>query len=112
VYHITQVVEVRQTTLFAQWLDGLRTRAAIARINIRIRRLSLGNPGDVRSVGAGVLELRINYGPGYRVYFAHRGPTSRRSSTIVLLLCGGDKSTQERDIERAKELAKENTDGP
>jgi putative addiction module killer protein len=95
------MIEVRQTPAFAQWFEGLRDRAAVARINIRIRRLSLGNPGDVRPVGAGVSELRIDYGPGYRVYFVHRGPD------IVVLLCGGDKSTQDRDIGHAKELAKE-----
>jgi putative addiction module killer protein len=106
VYYITLVIEVRQTPVFAQWLDGLRDRAAVARINVRLRRLSLGNPGDVRPVGAGVSELRIDYGPGYRVYFRHRG------LEIVVLLCGGDKSTQDRDIERAKEMAKEDKDGP
>ena len=72
---------------------------------MRIRRLSLSNPGDVRPVGAGVSELRIDYGPGYRVYFRHRGPE------IVVLLCGGDKSTQDRDIEHAKGMAKEDSDG-
>jgi putative addiction module killer protein len=105
VYYITRVIEVRQTLAFAHWLDSLRNRAAVARINIRIRRLSLGNPGDVRPVGAGVSELRIDYGPGYRIYFIHRGPGT------VVLLCGGDKSTQDRDIGRAKELAKEDRDG-
>ena len=84
---------------------GLRDRAAVARINVQIRRLSLGNPGDVRPVGAGVSELRIDYGPGYRVYLIHRGPKT------VVLLCGGDKSTQDCDIGRAKELAKEDRDG-
>jgi putative addiction module killer protein len=105
VYYITRVIEVRQTPAFAQWLDRLRDRAAVARINLRIRRLSLGNPGDVRSVGA-VSELRIDYGPGYRIYFIHRSPET------VVLLCGGDKSTQDRDIGRAKELAKEDRDAP
>jgi putative addiction module killer protein len=105
VYYITRVIEVRQTPAFAHWLDGLRDRTAIARINVRIRRLSLGNPGDVHPVGAGVSELRIDYGPGYRIYFIQRGPEA------VVLLCGGDKSTQDRDIGRAKELAKEDRDG-
>lgn len=105
VYYITPVIEVRQTPAFAQWLEGVRDRAAVARINVRIRRLSLGNPGDVLPVGAGVSELRIDYGPGYRIYFIHRGPTT------VVLLCGGDKSTQDRDIGRAKELVKEDRDG-
>jgi putative addiction module killer protein len=105
VYYITRVIEVRQTPAFAQWLDRLRDRAAVARINLRIRRLSLGNPGDVRPAGAGVSELRIDYGPGYRIYFIHRSPET------VVLLWGGDKSTQDRDIGRAKELAKEDRDG-
>ena len=105
VYYITQVIEVRQTPVFAQWLAGLRDRAAVARVNVRIRRLSLGNPGDVRPVGAGISELRVDYGPGYRVYLIHRGPQT------VVLLCGGDKSTQDRDIEHAKELAKEDRNG-
>lgn len=99
------MIEVRQTPAFAQWLDSLRDRAAVARINIRIRRLSLGNPGDVRPVGSGVSELRIDHGPGYRIYFLRGGPE------IVVLLCGGDKSTQDRDVTRAKELAKEDRDG-
>ena len=105
VYYVTQVIEVRQTPAFARWLAGFRDRAAVARINVRIRRLSLGNPGDVRSVGAGVSELRIDHGPGYRVYLIHRGPQT------VVSLCGGDKSTQDRDIGRAKELAKEDRNG-
>ena len=99
------MIEVRQTPAFAEWLAGLRDRAAVARINVRIRRLSLGNPGDVRPVGAGVSELRIDHGPGYRVYLINRGPQT------VVLLCGGDKSTQDRDITRAKELAKEDRNG-
>jgi putative addiction module killer protein len=90
---------------FARWVDSLRDRAAAARINVRIRRLSLGKPADVRPVGAGVSELRIDYGPGYRIYFVNRGPEA------VVLLCGGDKSTQDRDIGRAKELAEEDRDG-
>jgi putative addiction module killer protein len=105
VYYITRVIEVRQTPAFAQWLDRLRDRAAVARINLRIRRLSLGYPGDVRPAGAGVSELRIDYGPGYRIYYIHRGPET------VVLLCGGDKSTQDRDIGLAKELTKEDRDG-
>jgi putative addiction module killer protein len=105
VYNDTQVIEVRQTPAFARWLDGFRDRVAVARINVRIRRLSLGNPGDVRPVGQGVSELRIDSGPGYRIYFANRGPET------VVLLCGGDKSTQDRDIARARELAKEDRDG-
>ena len=96
VYYVTQAIEVRQTPAFARWLAGFRDRAAVARINVRIRRLSLGNPGDVRSVGAGVSELRIDHGPGYRVYLIHRGPQT------VVSLCGGDKSTQDRDIGRQR----------
>lgn len=73
----------------------------IARIDVRIRRLSLGNPGDVKLVGEGVSELRIDYGPGYRVYYTQSG------ETIVILLCGGDKRSQAKDIAMAKKLAKE-----
>jgi putative addiction module killer protein len=93
------MIKVRQTETFRSWLDDLRDRRAAARIAARIDRLKLGNPGDVKSVGGGVSELRIDYGPGYRLYFRRVG------QEIVLLLCGGDKSTQDRDIERAKALA-------
>ena len=99
------MIEVRKTRLYDKWVAGLNDINAVARIGVRIRRLSLGNPGDVRPVGEGVSELRIDYGPGYRVYFIHRG------QTIVVLLCGGDKRTQDGDIVRAKTLAKEWTDG-
>jgi len=95
------VIEVRQTEAYARWFASLRDRQARARINARIRRLSLGNPGDVRPVGEGVSELRIDYGPGYRVYFVQRG------QWLAILLAGGDKSTQERDIRTAIELARE-----
>jgi putative addiction module killer protein len=94
------VIEVRQTATFARWFDGLRGRQARARILVRIRRLSLGNPGDVRAVGAGVSELRIDWGAGYRVYFVARG------ETLVILLAGGDKRTQATDIRTAIELAR------
>ena len=94
------VIEVRQADVYAQWFRRLRDRRARARINARIRRLSLGNVGDVRPVGEGVSELRIDYGPGYRVYFVQQG------QSLVLLLAGGDKSTQERDITRARNLAR------
>ena len=94
-------LEVRQTDVFQAWFAGLRDREARARIELRIYRLSLGNPGDVRPVGGGVSELRIDYGPGYRLYFVRRG------KAIVVLLCGGDKRTQDRDIARAQELARE-----
>ncbi len=93
--------EVRQTTRFATWLAGLRDERARARILKRIDRAQAGNLGDVGPVGEGVSEMRIFYGSGYRVYFVQRG------QELVLLLCGGDKSTQSADIEEAKELAKE-----
>jgi putative addiction module killer protein len=92
------MIEVRQTAVYSEWFDGLRDRQAKTRIDIRIRRLSLGNPGDVKPVGEGVSELRIPYGPGYRVYFVQRG------EFLIILLAGGDKSTQERDIRTAKDL--------
>jgi putative addiction module killer protein len=92
--------DVRQTVSFARWLAGLPDRRAIARINARIRRLSLGNPGDAKPVGEGVSEMRIDYGPGYRVYFVQRG------QGLVILLAGGDKGSQRRDIALAQELAR------
>lgn len=92
--------EIRQTHHFAKWFQRLRDHQARARILARIRRLQLGNPGDVAPVGEGVSELRIQFGTGYRVYFVQRG------AALVVLLAGGDKSTQSRDIERAKELAR------
>src|SRR5580658_2211811 len=98
--------EVRQTDLFANWLRKLRDEQARARIQIRIRRLSLGNFGDVKPVGEGVSELRIDHGPGYRVYFQQIG------SLLVLLLVGGNKKTQDADIVKAKKLAKEAQNGP
>jgi putative addiction module killer protein len=94
------VTEVRQTEVFAAWLKGLRDRRARDRILARIDRLSLGNAGDVGPVGEGVSEMRIHYGPGYRMYFTQRG------DTVVILLCGGDKRTQARDIKRAIEMAR------
>ena len=93
--------EVRQTALYADWFRGLRDRAARARIDVRLRRLSLGNPGDVKAVGDGVSELRIDFGPGYRVYFVQRG------ELLIVLLAGGDKSTQDKDISAAKTLARD-----
>ena len=95
------MIEVRQTDVFTDWFAGLRDREARARITVRIRRLSIGNPGDVKPVGSGVSEMRIDYGPGYRVYFVRRG------DTVIVLLCGGDKRQQDRDIARAVELAQE-----
>ena len=82
---------------FEEWLDSLRDMKARVKIEKRLQRVALGNLGDYRSVGEGVFELKIDYGPGYRIYFGQIG------STIILLLCGGDKSTQEQDIEKAKE---------
>jgi putative addiction module killer protein len=95
------MVEVRQTEVFSNWLRKLRDHQARARIQIRIRRLSLGNFGDVKPVGEGVSELRVDYGPGYRVYLQQQG------NLLVLLLAGGSKKTQQADIARAKKLAKE-----
>jgi putative addiction module killer protein len=95
------VIEIRQTEVYCRWFESLRDRQARARIDVRIRRLSLGNPGDVKPMGEGVSELRIDYGPGYRVYFVQRG------QTLVILLVGGDKQTQDRDIKTALELARE-----
>jgi len=94
------VLEIRQTDVYANWFKKLRDRRAKARILARIRRLSLGNPGDSAPVGEGVSEMRIDYGPGYRVYYKKRG------KTVAVLLAGGDKRTQKRDIESAKELAR------
>ena len=94
------VLEVRQTEIFARWLTNLRDGRARARINARIRRLSIGKPGDAKSVGGGVSEMRIDYGPGYRVYFVHRG------EALVILLAGGDKRTQTHDITLAIKLAR------
>lgn len=95
------VLEVLKSATFETWFSGLRDGEAQARINARIRRLSLGNPGDVKPVGSGVSELRIDHGPGYRVYYAQRG------KALVLLLCGGDKRTQDADIKRAIGIAKD-----
>jgi putative addiction module killer protein len=95
------VIEIRQTDQYSKWFAQLSDRQARARINVRIRRLSLGNPGDVRSVGKGVSELRIDYGPGYRVYFV------QHERQLVVLLAGGDKKSQERDIKTALKLAQE-----
>ena len=93
--------EIRETPAYSAWFENLRDLRARGRITARIVRVSLGNLGDAKPVGDGVSELRIDHGPGYRVYFTRRG------QSLVLLLCGGDKSTQERDIARATALAKD-----
>ena len=95
------MIEVRETEVFSEWLSGLRDARAKAEIARRVRRLALGNTGDVKPVGEGVSELRIHYGPGYRVYYRQRG------SLLIVLLCGGDKSSQTKDITLALKLAKE-----
>ncbi len=95
------MIEIRQTSQFSKWIRTLRDHNARARINIRIRRLSLGNPGDVKSVGEGVSELRIDYARGYRIYFL------ANQNEYVLLLIGGEKSSQDDDIAKAKALARE-----
>jgi putative addiction module killer protein len=95
------MIEVRRTDVFSRWIDKLRDDQAVARILTRIHRLSLGNFGDVKSVGDSISELRIDYGPGYRLYFTRIG------SSIVLLLVGGTKKSQQKDIDRAKALIKE-----
>ena len=94
------MIEIRETAAYASWFAGLADERARAKVLIRLRRLSLGNPGDVRPVGRGVSELRIDWGPGLRVYFAPRG------DSLVVLLGGGDKRTQARDIQRALDLAR------
>ena len=93
------MTEIFQTEEFSEWVSGLKDRSARARIQARIDRLAMGNPGDVAPIGKGRSEMRIHYGPGYRVYYMKKG------NVIVVLLCGGDKSTQNDDIMRAHELA-------
>jgi putative addiction module killer protein len=94
------MVEIRKTDIFAKWLDGLNDIRARARILVRIERLAAGNPGDVKPVGEGVSELRIDYGPGYRVYYKRQG------RSVIILLAGGDKRTQSRNIKIALRLAR------
>lgn len=93
--------EALQFDEFGEWLGGLRDRKAMAKIVTRVKQMEAGNLGDVKSVGDGVSEARIHYGPGYRLYFIEDG------KVIIVLLCGGDKSSQKKDIKRAKELAKQ-----
>ncbi|MCC6453251.1 MAG: type II toxin-antitoxin system RelE/ParE family toxin [Acidobacteria bacterium] len=95
------MIEIVKSDTFDRWLRKLRDPQAKARVEMRIRRLGLGNPGDVQPIGAGLSEMRIDYGPGYRVYYLEQG------GVVVILLCGGDKRSQQKDIVRAKELAKE-----
>ena len=95
------MVELIKSATFEQWLTGLRDVNAVARIQARLDRVAVGNPGDVKPVGAGISEMGIDYGPGYRVYFMQRG------RLVVVLLAGGDKSTQARDIRQAKRVAGE-----
>ena len=92
------MIEIRKTEEFERWLRALRDRTARTKVLVRIDRLALGNPGDVRPVGGGISEMRIDHGPGYRAYF------TQRSAVLIILLCGGDKGTQERDIRRAKDI--------
>ena len=98
------MIDIRKTNVFAQWLDGLKDFQARARVQARIERLAAGNPGDIEPIGEGVSELRINYGPGYRVYFKKRG------RELIILLAGGDKSTQPKDIKVALRLARNLTE--
>ena len=95
------MIAIRETTTFSEWLRDLKDSRAKARIAARTQRLAFGNPGDVRPVGEGVSELRIDYGSGYRVYYMQRG------KVLIILLCGGDKSSQDKDIKLALKLAKE-----
>jgi putative addiction module killer protein len=99
------VIEIRVTEVYRKWIQRLRDSRAKARIRQRIRRLRQGNPGDWKSLGENVIEMRIDYGPGYRVHYKDTG------KAIIILLCGGDKTTQEADIVKAKRLAKEEEEG-
>lgn len=100
------MLEIVQSATFSKWLAKLADRQARARILARIDRLAMGNPGDVKPAGQGISEMRIDHGPGYRVYFMRSGPH------IVVLLCGGDKRTQSTDIKQAREIAKDWTEPP
>ena len=96
-----QMLTIRETEDFSHWLRALRDHKARAKILVRIQRLAIGNPGDVKSVGEGISELRIHHGAGYRVYFVQRG------EELIILLCGGDKDSQSKDIAKAKKMASE-----
>jgi putative addiction module killer protein len=95
------MIEVRKTAIFTKWFNSLKDRKSRARIQVRIDRVEMGNFGDSAPIGEGVSELRIFYGPGYRVYYVQRG------NIVVILLSGGDKSTQQADIVKAKEIARQ-----
>lgn len=95
------MVEIIESATFKRWVRGLRDRRAVARINARLRSALMGNFGDTKPVGDGISEMRIHYGPGYRLYFI------REDAHVIVLLCGGDKGSQPRDIARAKEIAKD-----
>ena len=97
------MIEIRETETFSSWLRDLRDDRARAKIAARVRRLAFGNPGDLKPVGEGISELRIHHGAGYRVYFVQRG------TLLIMLLCGGDKATQDKDIATAKKLVKESS---
>ena len=94
------MIEVIESATFKRWIRGLRDRNAVARINARLRNVSLGNVGDAKPVGGGIFEMRVHHGPGYRLYFLREG-------TTVVVLCGGDKGSQQRDVVRAGRLAKD-----
>mgnify|MGYP004705671747 FL=1 len=94
------MIEIRKTTIFAEWIDGLEDVRGRARIQARIERLAMCNPGDVKPVGEGVSEMRIDHGPGYRVYYI------KRECTVIILLAGGDKKSQAKDIKTALRLAR------
>lgn len=93
------MIELIKSATFDHWLSELRDVRAVARIQVRLDRMAAGNSGDVKAVGEGVCEMRIDYGPGYRVYFMRRG------LLVIVLLCGGDKSSQDKDIAQAKAIA-------
>lgn len=99
IYILHSMLQVVRSDEFDTWLRGLRDQRAKAKVQARILRLAMGNPGDVKPVGDGISELRIDHGPGYRIYYCQQG------SVIAILLCGGDKSTQDRDIRLAKHIA-------
>jgi len=95
------MIEIRKTDIFSKWIDGLQDIRARSRILVRIERLAVGNPGDIKPVGEGVSEMRIDYGPGYRVYFKKMG------QKVIVLLAGGDKKSQSKDIKTALRLSRD-----